>query len=286
MESVRTLVAGLLRRHVVEPVYAASAMWETKCKLKKLTSSLEVEMPINAQLETTAFLSDLVVQLLQTTCYCNDLLYVTPESLIIGLGVRQDTQRRNRATKRKFSVITEEPSNGAAKRARPSFSSATAPSATTTLLLSGLIEDKRDANPLELVATELTRLLAHLRQDRTPKEARVRHSVTDQSLTLEVQQMDYFSLAELSRIAVRLRLCAAELESLPQFRFHKLTYGVIVGFYHDHLGLKIQLSAQPTLSAPLESSAAAAAATAVAANESVAQSIVCESAPANKVLVV
>lgn len=281
MESVRTLVAGLLRRHVVEPVYAAPAMWETKCKLKKLTSSLEVEMPINAQLETTAFLSELVVQLLQTTCYCNDLLYVTPESLIIGLGVRQDTQRRNRATKRKFSATEDLVTTVTAKRPRPALPSSAASS--TTLLLSGLIEDKRDANPLELVATELTRLLAHLRQDRTPKEARVRHSVTDQTLTLEVQQMDYFSLAELSRIAVRLRLCAAELESLPQFRFHKLTYGVIVGFYHDHLGLKIQLSAQPTLSTPSES---AAAATAVAATESAAQSIVCESAPANKVLVV
>lgn len=239
MENVRTLVGGLLHRHVTEPVYAAPAMWESKCKLKKLTSSLEVEMPINAQLESTAFLSDLVVQLLQTTCYCNDLLYVTPDSLIIGLGVRHD-QRRQRATKRKFSSVTEDTATQS-KRARPSAVALMPPA---TLLLSSLIED-RSGNPLELVATELTRLLAHLRQDRTPKEARVRQSVTEHTLTVEVQQMDYFSLAELNRIATRLRLCTAELESLPQFRFHKIIYMVTVGFYHDHLGLTIQLLVAP-----------------------------------------
>jgi hypothetical protein len=279
MEGARTLVGGLLYRHVAEPVYAAPAIWETKCKLKKLTSSMEVEMPINAQLETTAFLSELVLQLLQTTCYCNDLLYVTPDTLIIGLGVRQDTQRRHRATKRKFSstddIVT---TTTQSKRARPSLPSAAA-AAPTTLLLSALIEDKRDSNPLELVATELTLLLANLRKDRTPKEARIRHTTSEHTLTLEVQQMDYFSLAELSRIATRLRLCAAELESLPQFRFHKLTYGATVGFYHDHLGLKLHLHAQPTL--PTASTTVA-----VTASE---QSIVPDSATANnnnKVIVV
>lgn len=243
MESVRTLVASLLHRHVVEPVYAAPAMWETACKLKKLTSSMEVAMPVNAQLESTAFLSDLVVQLLQTTCYCNDLLYVTPDSLIIGLGVRQD-QRRHRATKRKFSATEDLVTTVTAKRPRPTLPSSAAP--PVTLLLSSLIEDPRaGGNPLELVATELTRLLAHLRQDRTPKDARVRQSVTEHTLTVEVQQMDYFSLAELNRIATRLRLCTAELESLPRFRFHKIVYMVTVGFYHDHLGLKIKLLVVP-----------------------------------------
>jgi hypothetical protein len=257
MEAARTLVASLLHQHVTEPVYAAPAMWETACKMRKLTSALEVAMPVNAQLEVSSFLSDLVVRLMQTTCYCNDLMYVTPDSLVIGLGVRQE-QRRSRATKRKWSATTQQQpqqDDGGAtapavpfKRARPISTGAsslwTRPPSPTALVMGGALEDRQ---PLEIVATELTLLLASLRKDRTPKDARIRSSAGDYAMVLEVQHMDYFSLAELSRIATRLRLCAAELESLSQYRFHRILYSVTVGFYHDHVGLKIQLHAKPVV---------------------------------------